>query len=191
MNYILWNKNKKIVEEEEDNIYMKIDKVVVGPLEENCYILDIDNKVLVIDPGDEFNKINKVINNREVLGILITHNHFDHVGALDKFKNINIYSYDNLEEREYSIDSFKFNVIYNPGHSSDSISFYFKENNLLFCGDFIFYHSIGRWDLPTGNFEKMKESITKIKNLPEETIIYPGHDRNTTLKEEIDNNYYF
>lgn len=190
MNYILW-KNKKIVEEEEDNNYMKIDKVVVGELEENCYILGIDDKVLVVDPGDEFDKINKVINGREVLGILITHNHFDHVGALAEFKNIDIYSFDNLEEKEYNIGPFKFNVMYNPGHSNDSISFYFKEENLLFCGDFIFYHSIGRWDLPTGDFNKMKESINKIKKLPEDTIIYPGHDRNTTLKEEIDNNYYF
>lgn len=191
MNYIIWNKSKKIEEEEEDNNYMKIDKVVVGELEENCYVLGIDDNVLVIDPGDEFNKINEVVNNRKVLGILVTHNHFDHVGALNEFNNIDIYFFDNLEEKEYNIGPFKFNVIYNPGHTDDSISFYFKEDKTLFCGDFIFYHSIGRWDLPTGDFNKMKESITKIKKLPEDTIIYPGHNRSTTLKDEIDNNYYF
>lgn len=170
---------------------MKIEKVVVGQLEENCYILDINNKVLVIDPGDEFNKINNAINKREVLGVLITHNHFDHVGALDDFKNINKYSFNNLEEKEYNIGPFTFKVIFNPGHTSDSISFYFEKENKLFCGDFIFYNSIGRWDLPTGNMNKMLKSIEEAKKLPENTIVYPGHGPETTIKEEIENNEYF
>ena len=170
---------------------MKIEKVVVGNLEENCYILDINNKVLVIDPGDEFDKINKIINNREVLAILITHKHFDHIGALDNFKNVNIYSFDNLEEKEYKLSDFIFDVIFNPGHSSDSVSYYFKKENKLFCGDFIFYHNIGRYDLPTGNMDVMLGSINKIKKLPKDVIIYPGHGIETTLEEEINNNYYF
>lgn len=170
---------------------MKIERLVVGSLEENCYILSFDNKVLVIDPGDEYDKINKTIDNREVLGILITHNHFDHVGALDQFNNVDVYSFDNMQEKEYTIGPFVFDVIFNPGHTLDSISFYFKNEGILFCGDFIFYHGIGRCDLPTGSIVKMKESIAKIKNLPLNTIIYPGHDRKTTLKEEIENNNYF
>ena len=170
---------------------MKIENVVVGMLEENCYILDINNKVLVIDPGDEFDKINKTIDNREVLAVLITHKHFDHIGALNEFKNIAIYSFANLEEREYKINDFEFEVIFNPGHSSDSVSYYFKNENKLFCGDFIFYHNIGRCDLPTGNMNEMLESIDKIKKLPKNITLYPGHGRNTTLEEEINNNYYF
>lgn len=170
---------------------MKIEKVVVGELLENCYILGIDNDVLVIDPGDEFEKIDKVIDGRNVLGILITHNHFDHVGALTNFKDIDKYMFSNLEEKEYVVGKFKFDVIFNPGHSSDSVSYYFKEDNKLFCGDFIFYHSIGRYDLPTGNINEMMNSIDKIKKLPKNTIIYPGHDIETTLEEEIKNNYYF
>jgi len=170
---------------------MKIEKVVVGPLEENCYILDIDNKVLVVDPGDEYDKINKKINGREVLGILITHKHFDHIGALKQFKNIKVYSYDNLKEKEYNIGPFSFEVIFNPGHSSDSVSYYFKKDNSLLCGDFIFYHNIGRCDLPTGNMNEMLESIEKIKKLPNSTILYPGHGIDTTIKEEKLNNYYF
>ena len=55
---------------------MQIDRVITGSLEENCYILGIEDKVLVIDPGDDIDKINKVINNRKVLGVLITHRHF-------------------------------------------------------------------------------------------------------------------
>lgn len=170
---------------------MKIEKVVVGQLEENCYILDINNKVLVIDPGDEFDKINKIINDREVLAILITHKHFDHVGALNNFKNVNIYSFDNLEEKEYRLNNFIFDVIFNPGHSSDSVSYYFKKENKLFCGDFIFYHNIGRCDLSTGNMDEMLDSINKIKKLPKDVIIYPGHGIKTTLEEEINYNYYF
>ena len=170
---------------------MKIEKVVVGDLSENCYILDINNKVLVIDPGDWYDKINSVINNREVLGILITHKHFDHIGAVDCFKNVDKYSFGNLKETKYNIGPFEFEVIFNPGHSSDSVSYYFKKENSLFCGDFIFYHNIGRCDLPTGSMNEMLTSIEKIKNLPKDTIIYPGHDRQTTLEEEIKYNYYF
>lgn len=170
---------------------MQIDKVVVGNLETNCYILDIDNKVLVVDPGDDFDNINNVIGGRNVLGVLITHKHFDHIGALDSFKNVNIYSFDNLKEKEYKMDKFVFDVIFNPGHSSDSVSYYFKNDNVLFCGDFIFYHNIGRCDLPTGDMNKMLESIEKIKKLPLGMIIYPGHGIETSLEEEINNNYYF
>ena len=170
---------------------MKIDKVVVGSLEENCYILKKDNKVLVIDPGDEISKIKEVIGHSTVVGVLITHNHFDHVGALSFFNKNIVYDFYNLEEKEYTIDNFKFEVIYTPGHSSDSVSYYFEEINSLFCGDFIFYENIGRCDLPTGNFNTMKESISKIKMYSKSMIIYPGHGEETTLEHEIDNNLYF
>lgn len=170
---------------------MKIEKVVVGDLEENCYIIEKDNKVLIVDPGDEYEAIIKVIKNREILGILITHDHYDHVGAVDSFVNVEKYSYNNLKEQEYSIGPFKFEVIFNPGHSNDSVSYYFKKENLLFGGDFIFYHNIGRCDLPTGSVKEMINSIEKIKKLPRNTIIYPGHGIETNLEEEIENNYYF
>lgn len=170
---------------------MKVEAVVVGPLEENCYVLKIDDKALVIDPGDEIDKINKVIDSSKVTGVLITHNHFDHVGALSYFDKNKIYNFSNLEEKEYNIENFKFEVVYTPGHTSDSISFYFKEINSLFCGDFIFLESIGRCDLPTGDINTMKESINKIKDYPKNMIIYPGHGPKTTLQYEINNNPYF
>lgn len=169
---------------------MKIEKVVVGSLEENCYVLIKDNSALVIDPGDEISKIKKVIKNLSVVGVLITHHHFDHIGALSFFDKNIIYDYSNLEEKEYNIGPFKFTAIYTPGHSSDSISYYFKEENILFCGDFIFYNSIGRCDLPTGDFNTMLKSIEKIKKYPKDMEINPGHGRSTTLKYEIENNKY-
>ena len=93
---------------------MKIDKVVVGPLETNCYILGINNKCLVIDPGDEYSKIKDVINDKDIVGVIITHHHFDHVGALKYFDKDLIMDKNNLEEKEYDIDGFKFEIKPSP-----------------------------------------------------------------------------
>lgn len=170
---------------------MILDKVVVGYLGVNCYILRKDNKVLVIDPGDEIEKIKQTIGDYQVVGVLITHNHFDHIGALTHFDKNIIHDFSKLEEKEHNIDNFKFQVIYTPGHSSDSVSYYFEEINSLFSGDFIFYENIGRCDLPSGDFNVMKESINKIKTYPKNMKVLPGHGEETTLEHEINNNIYF
>mgnify|MGYP003293986745 CR=1 FL=1 len=170
---------------------MEIKIVVVGSLDTNCYILKKNNEALVIDPGDDYDKIISEIGTNKIVGVLITHNHFDHVGVLSNFDKELIYSYSNLKEKQYKIADFNFEVIFTPGHTSDSVSYYFKEIESLFCGDFIFYESIGRCDLPTGNFNIMKDSINKIKKYPKTTKIYPGHDISTTLIHEIENNIYF
>ena len=104
---------------------MKITKVVVGLLEENCYVLEKDKQVIVVDPGDEYERIKKVIGRKKIAGVLITHNHFDHVGALEEFDQSLVYKYDNLEEGEHTIGPFNFEVIYTPGHTKDSVSYYF------------------------------------------------------------------
>ena len=62
---------------------MKIDRVVVGSYLENCYIVSQDNNCIIVDPGDSFEKIDEIINGMKVLAVLITHHHFDHIGALD------------------------------------------------------------------------------------------------------------
>jgi glyoxylase-like metal-dependent hydrolase (beta-lactamase superfamily II) len=170
---------------------MILKKIKVGYLETNCYILIKDKDALIIDPGDEYEKIIKETKNLNILGILITHHHFDHVGALNNFKNIEIYDSTNLEEKEYSIKKFKFKVIKTKGHTDDSISFYFEEEKIMFVGDFVFKNSIGRTDLETGNYEEMKKSIKKIKTYPKNTKIYPGHGEETTLEMELKNNPYF
>ena len=61
---------------------MKIDVINVGFLNENCYVLMINEKVLVIDPGDDFDNIDKFLIGNKVCGVLITHRHFDHIRAL-------------------------------------------------------------------------------------------------------------
>ncbi len=166
---------------------MNIKRVVVGPLEENCYIVENNNKCLIIDPGDD---VDKIINNIKysVVGILITHYHFDHIGALDELKE----KY-NIDENNYNIKDFDFEVIKTPGHTSDSKTYYFKDNNIMFVGDFIFKDSIGRMDLPTGSVLEMKNSISKILKYPSNTILYPGHGDSTTIGNEKKNldNYFF
>ena len=173
---------------------MEVIKVITGVIEENCYILKKDNTCLVIDPGDDFPKIKEKIGDNKVVGVLVTHSHFDHVGALRNFLNkrsIKVFKKSNLQEREYELGNFKFEVIYTPGHSADSVTFYFKEDKCMFVGDFIFNGSIGRCDLPTGDESVMKKSLENIKKYDRDIKLYPGHGDDTTLGNEIDNNIYF
>lgn len=164
---------------------MKINRIITGTLEENCYIIEIDNKVLVLDPGADYDKIKASIGNKTILGVLITHNHFDHVGTLSYFTSYKIMDYNNLEEKEYKIGPFNFEVIYTSGHTSDSVSYYFYEDNALFTGDFIFKDALGRTDFPTGSDKDMASSIVKISNYPASTIVYPGHGPKTILGKEL------
>ena len=169
---------------------MKIEMVEVGDLACNCYILSLDNHVLVIDPGDEYDKIMKVINNREIDGVLITHYHFDHVGALEeciKNYNCNVIDYKN---KINNIGPFKYEIIDTPGHKDDSVTYYFKDSKVMFVGDFIFKDSIGRCDLLGGNINEMKKSINLIKKYDSNIVLYPGHGDKTTLGYEIKNNMY-
>lgn len=170
---------------------MNIEIVNVGMLSTNCYILSIDNHVLIIDPGDEYEKIIKCVGSRIIDGVLITHSHFDHIGAKDKFDKKLIYDFNNLKEGINTLGKFEFEVIYTPGHKEDSISFYFDKEKSLFCGDFIFYEAIGRTDFDGGNELDMKESIKKTKRFDDDVTIYPGHGVKTTFKHERMYNLYF
>lgn len=170
---------------------MKIKRVIVGTFDTNCYILENKHKVLVIDPGNDIEEIRKVIGFKKVVGVLVTHNHSDHIGALKYFKDNIIYRHDNLEEGEHTIGPFTFEVIYTPGHSKDSVSYYFKEDHVLFGGDFIFHLAIGRCDLGDGDYKEMMQSIEKIKKYPDNIIILPGHGPNTFLGYEKENSLYF
>ncbi len=169
---------------------MEIKKIKVGYIRTNCYILIENNDAIIIDPGDEYEKIKEEIKDLNLKAILITHYHFDHVGALPKFKNIDIYDYKNVNKK-INLNNFEFEIIETKGHTSDSVSFYFKKENKLFSGDFIFQHTIGRTDLETSNYDELIRNIEKIKKYPENTEIYPGHGNNTILKEEMINNPFF
>lgn len=157
---------------------MQITCLEVGPLSTNCYLLEKENKVLIIDPGDEFLKIKNAISNKEVVGCLVTHYHFDHIGALPL-----ILKEYNIKENDYHGNLFDLAILDTKGHTKDSKTFYFKKEKIMFCGDFIFYHSIGRTDLG-GSDEDMKESLNYIRKYSDDIKIYPGHGKETTLGEE-------
>lgn len=172
---------------------MEIKKIVTGVLDENCYVLIKNNTAIIVDPGDDYQNIQEAIGDNKVLAVLITHSHFDHIGALRNFltkRSIKIFKKSSLEEKEYTIGNFNFRCIYTPGHSKDSVSFFFEENNCMFVGDFIFKESIGRTDLPGGDNNDMKESLNKLLTFDESITLYPGHDDETTLKYEKEHNPY-
>ena len=168
---------------------MEIKKIVTGALEENCYILSDNGTCLIVDPGSDSKNIKELVGTDKIIGILVTHAHFDHIGALRDFLNSNrrlkIFKKSNLTDmKEVEVGTFKFIPIFTPGHSSDSVTFYFQDENAMFVGDFIFFHTIGRCDLG-GDIGLMRESIRKIlKNIPLDTTLYPGHGRITNLGKE-------
>ena len=155
---------------------MQIERIVVGALATNCYLVTCNDKTIIIDPGDEGEKIIAACENKKVVGVLITHHHFDHVTALKQIeKHFGI-------KESTMVPGFDFEIIKTPGHTSDSLSF--PSEKVLFSGDFLFYHSIGRTDLETGDDKEMQESLEKIKTYPDDITVYPGHGKSTTLGEE-------
>ena len=172
---------------------MQIEKLVLEPLDNNCYVLKNNGYALVVDPSSEEDVIEKCLKELDVelVGILITHYHYDHIGALDYFVNkydIPVFDYRTLGLKK--VKNFKFEVIPTKGHSKDSVSFYFKDSNDMFVGDFIFMGSIGRMDLEGGNEEEMAYSLRCLKEMNKNTKLFPGHGMITTLEREIKENPY-
>ena len=161
---------------------MKIDVLKVGYLETNCYILRKDKETIIIDPGDQYEDIVNIIGNSKLVGILVTHYHDDHIGALKRLE-------DHYGIKANAYHNSNIIVIDVPGHTKDSKIFYFKNEGIMFVGDFIFKGSIGRTDLG-GNNKDMASSILKILKYPN-VLIYPGHGDSTTLDMERDNLNYF
>lgn len=82
--------------------------------------------------------------------------------------------------------------IHVPGHAAGSLAFYSEKDKVVFTGDALFAGSIGRTDLPGGNYETLINSITKkLFTLPSETVVYPGHGDSTTIGNEVRSNPYF
>lgn len=157
---------------------MLVEKLVVGYLRENCYIGTIGDKSFIVDPGDEYEKIIDACKGKNIVEILVTHNHFDHVGALEEVENhfgIKANTKSGLLDYE---------VIPTPRHTSDSKTFYFRNENVMFTGDFIFYETIGRTDLETSNPLDMIHSLELISKYDDNIKVYPGHGKETNLGHE-------
>ena len=164
--------------------------IVNGYLEENCYIIHNNKYALIVDPGSEGEKIISKIDSLgvKVIGILITHYHFDHIGALEEVRNKYKCEVVDYKNRIECIKCFKYKIIENYGHTMDSVSYYFENDKMLFCGDFIFKDTIGNYELD--NEEVMYKSLKEFKKLDRFVVVYPGHGEKTTVGYEIDNNPY-
>jgi len=197
-----------------------IKRLIVGVYQSNCYIITIDKEAVIIDPGDQGNKIDKYLKEHElqVLAILLTHGHIDHIGATDYLvANYHCPVYIHHEDipfiddvdlnlsnslhpyvmkakinqitKDLKINS-NFNFIFHhlPGHTPGSCMIEWLHHNIVFSGDVLFKGSIGRYDLPQGSHYDTKVTLEKLKLLNPEWIIKPGHGDETTLKEELRDN---
>jgi glyoxylase-like metal-dependent hydrolase (beta-lactamase superfamily II) len=194
----------------------------VGPVQENCFIVREkgSDRAIVVDPGDESERLLAAIEKLEIKtveAILVTHTHFDHVGAvapvaratgapvycpeLETFVLANIMdfvpwpgfgpfeSYDadhtvsggeTLELAGMTID-----VTFTPGHSPGHVTYGIRDEDALFSGDVLFEGSVGRVDLPGGDWPTLLRSIESLLEAYEpETTVYPGHMGITTLGRE-------
>ena len=193
----------------------------VGQIAENTYIFrrDGSDRGLIVDPGDEADKLLAAIDalGIQLDGILLTHTHFDHVGAvapvaratgaevwvpkIEAFVLADIMkfvpwpgfgpyeSYDAEHELEggerLELAGFEIDVLSTPGHSPGHVTFSIPDEGAVFSGDVLFQGSIGRTDLPGGDFDALMESIRSLLDtLPGETTVYPGHMGITTLAAE-------
>lgn len=87
------------------------------------------------------------------------------------------------------LDEDELHVLFTPGHSPGHVSFYSKENKFVISGDVLFEGSVGRTDLPGGDFSLLEQSIlTKLYTLPDDVIVYPGHGEATTIADEMKTN---
>ena len=94
------------------------------------------------------------------------------------------------DNEELNLFKEKIVVIHTPFHTKGSVCYYIPERKMLFTGDTLFKQSIGRDDLPNNERHKRVESLNKIKKLPKDVTIYPGHGPNTTLESELLNNHF-
>ncbi len=169
---------------------LSVECIKTGYLEENCYVVNIGDKALIVDPGDNEEDIIGTIkdNNYEVVAIIITHHHFDHVGALEKvskeYPNAKII--DNKNTGDITIEPFHFKIIETPGHTEDSVSYYFDDYSVLFTGDFIFKGTIGNFK--EDEESQMIKSLKIFKFIPKDVTIYPGHGDPTTVEDELESN---
>jgi hydroxyacylglutathione hydrolase len=192
---------------------MEITKLELGVLRANCYIVEKDGHCLIIDPGDEPEKIISQIKELSVDGILLTHGHFDHImgvkglveeiqaplylqeGALGEYLNAGSLSFvigvnlNDLVKPKFTLKKGVNNIgpfEFNviPTPGHTPGSVCFLFGGNLFSGDTLFEDSYGRTDLPGSDFNQMKESLATLASLSPEIKVYPGHGNFTTIKKE-------
>ena len=200
---------------------LDVQMLTVGPVAENCYLVrrEGSDRLLVVDPGEEADRILAAVRETgaEVEAILITHCHFDHIGAVTPVAAAtgapvycpeievgvlaDIMSYvpypgfgpfESYEADEtvkggetLSLAGLELDVIFTPGHSPGHVTYAVREEGALFSGDVLFQGSVGRVDLPGGDWPTLLASIGGLLDeYPDETVVHPGHMGLTTLGAE-------
>jgi len=195
----------------------------VGMVQENSYIVRADpesSRAVIVDPGDEAERLleGAAALGVEIEAILLTHTHFDHIGAVAPvaratgapvycpsieqpiladvmrwvppgFGPFESYQADHtLAGGEHlSLAGMEIEVIFTPGHSPGHLTYAF--DGALLSGDVLFQGSVGRVDLPGGDWATLEQSIEGlVRSHPAETIVYPGHMGVTTLGRELETN---
>jgi glyoxylase-like metal-dependent hydrolase (beta-lactamase superfamily II) len=193
----------------------------VGPVQENCFLISRDgsDRALMVDPGDDAPQLLAAVEERglTVEAILLTHTHFDHIGAVapvaratgaevwvpqlekEVLADINAYvpwpGFGPFEDYEaehtlsggehLQLAGFEIDVYFTPGHSPGHVTFSLPDERAVFSGDVLFQQSVGRTDLPGGDWPTLFRSIQMlIEKLPEDTRVHPGHMGLTTLGAE-------
>lgn len=183
----------------------------VGSFEVNCTILSEGGRAWIVDPGQEGERIVSTLarHKLEPAAILLTHAHFDHIGAIPalqaKYPDLPVFLHAadrgafghpmNQYPPDYPQVALPANlrncqengvaeVIETPGHTPGGVCYYLPALKLLLSGDTLFAGSIGRTDLPGGDSGTLLASLRKLTTLPDDTRVLPGHGPETTIAEE-------
>ncbi len=162
-----------------------IKRIVVGPLETNCYLAadGRTKEAVIIDPGDEPRKIFSALKDLTPKFILLTHNHPDHIGALNDISKLcNIECCTVKDGDELKIGNLKITVITTPGHTPESVCYIIEDN--IFSGDTLFRGGIGRTDLEGGDYCQIQKSLKHLMKFPDNFKVFSGHGPKTTIGEE-------
>ena len=205
---------------------LDVEMLTVGAIAENCFLVrrQSSDRVLVVDPGEEAERILAAAAAMgEVEAILLTHCHFDHIGAVapvaaatgapvycpklevpvladimrfvpwEGFGPYESYDADETVAGGETLElaGLELDVIFPPGHSPGHVTYSVRGEDAIFSGDVLFQGSVGRVDLPGGDWSTLLASIGElVDTLPPGTRVLPGHMGETTLGEEHATNPY-